>query len=129
MPHPGPPARRGPGHNRVLGSRGEEAAARDYGAQGYRIVARNWRCRHGEVDLVVARGGTLVFCEVKTRRSERFGVPAEAVTPAKQRRLRRIAAAFLAERAERHAMIRFDVVEVRVGDDGSTALTRIEAAF
>jgi len=78
---------------------------------------------------VVARGGTLVFCEVKTRRSDRFGVPAEAVTVAKQRRLRRIAAAFLAEHTGRHPTIRFDVVEVRVGDDGSTVLTRIEGAF
>ena len=67
------------------------------GAAGYEVVARNWRCAEGELDLVVGRPGELVFCEVKTRTSDRFGVPAEAVTIAKQRRLRTLAASFLAE--------------------------------
>ena len=61
------------------------------------MVARNWRCREGELDLVVARPGEIVFCEVKTRSSDRFGLPAEAVTPAKQRRLRGLAARYLAD--------------------------------
>jgi putative endonuclease len=81
---------------RELGARGERLAAEWYATRGYQVVARNWRCRDGELDLVVARPGELVFCEVKTRSSDRFGVPAEAVTPAKQRRLRLLAARFLA---------------------------------
>src|ERR687892_2414853 len=80
-----------------LGARGEALAADWYVAAGYDVVARNWRCREGELDLVVARPGEIVFCEVKTRASDRFGVPAEAVTAAKQRRLRTLAARFLAE--------------------------------
>jgi len=83
-------------HRRRLGERGERLAAAWYESRGYTVVARNWRCREGEIDLVVARPGELVFCEVKARSSDRFGTPAEAVTPAKQRRLRALAARFLA---------------------------------
>ena len=110
-----------------LGARGEERAADWYRAAGYDVVARNWRCAEGELDLVVGRPGELVFCEVKTRSSDRFGVPAEAVTIAKQRRLRMLAARFLSDHvlagtAGRN--IRFDVVAV----SGST-VDVIEAAF
>ena len=75
---------------RALGDAGEDAVARWYVAAGYDVVDRNWRCREGELDLVLARRGVLVFCEVKTRRTTAFGVPAEAVTATKQRRLRTI---------------------------------------
>ncbi len=114
---------------RSVGSAGEAAAARRYEADGYRVVARNWRCGHGEVDLVVRREGTLVFCEVKTRRGRRFGTPAEAVTRTKQARLRRIAAAFLAQQPGGAATVRFDVVEVRLARDGGISVSRIEGAF
>ena len=70
--------------NLALGASGEDLAAGWYAAQGYEVVARNWRCREGELDLVVARGRAVVFCEVKTRRGHGFGLPAEAV---KQRRM------------------------------------------
>jgi putative endonuclease len=114
------------GGNLRTGAAGEEAAARWYAARGYTVVARNWRCPDGELDLVVARRGELVFCEVKTRSSDRFGVPAEAVTRDKQRRLRRLAARFLAEAAPgtRGATLRFDVASVLAGE-----VTVIEAAF
>jgi putative endonuclease len=132
------PARSRPGsrtgHRQRLGARGEQLAADWYVARGYRLVARNWRCREGELDLVVARDGELVFCEVKTRSSDRFGTPAEAVTPAKQRRLRVLAALFLAavEGAEGAGVrsagagrgIRFDVAAVTGG-----RVDVIEAAF
>lgn len=132
------PARSRPGsrtgHRQRLGARGEQLAADWYVARGYRLVARNWRCREGELDLVVARDGELVFCEVKTRSSDRFGTPAEAVTPAKQRRLRVLAARFLAaaEGAEGAGAgsaragrgIRFDVAAVTGG-----RVDVIEAAF
>ena len=73
---------------RAFGQAGEDRAAAWYRAHGYEVLARNWRCREGELDLVVRRGRTLVFVEVKARRTDRFGIPAEAVTPTKQRRLR-----------------------------------------
>lgn len=112
---------------RRLGARGEQLAADWYVAQGYEVVARNWRCREGELDLVVARDGELVFCEVKTRSSDRFGVPAEAVTRTKQRRLRVIAARFLAAHGDGGAHgrgVRFDVAAVMGG-----RVEVIEAAF
>jgi putative endonuclease len=89
----------GGGRRQRLGARGEQLAADWYLARGYTVVARNWRCREGELDLVLARDGELVFCEVKTRTSDRFGTAAEAVTYAKQRRIRALAARFLAERS------------------------------
>ena len=67
--------------------------------QGMEVLERNWRCEHGEVDVVARDGDCLVICEVKTRRSSGFGEPVEAVTFAKARRLRRLAAAYLAASA------------------------------
>jgi putative endonuclease len=106
-----------------LGAAGEQAAARWYEAHGYVVLARNWRCREGELDLVVARPGQLVFVEVKTRRTARFGVPAEAVTREKQRRIHGLAAAYVRETAARGRW-RFDVVAILAGE-----LQVLEAAF
>ena len=66
---------------RNKGIAGEDVAAAWYLSQGYEIVARNWRCRTGELDLIVRRGPTLVFCEVKSRSSLAFGAPAEVIVP------------------------------------------------
>lgn len=100
---------------RVLGADGEAQAAAWYEANGYVVVSRNWRCRDGELDLVVRRGRELVFVEVKTRTTDRFGLPAEAVTPVKQRRLRGLAARYLAETGARAGDLRFDVVAILAG--------------
>jgi putative endonuclease len=98
---------------RELGLAGEAAAAAWYEARGYQVLARNWRCRDGELDLVVCRGRAVVFCEVKARSGTAFGTPAEAVTKAKQARVRRLASRWLAEAAPfRPAEIRFDVASV-----------------
>jgi putative endonuclease len=113
-----------PGHRQRLGTAGEERAARWYQEAGYEVVARNWHCRDGELDLVVCDGRTLVFCEVKTRSSTRFGLPAEAVTPAKQRRIRGLAAQFLRQHDGGGRSLRFDVVAV-LGDH----IQVLEAAF
>jgi putative endonuclease len=75
-----------------------------------RVVDRNWRCRRGELDIVALDGRTIVFCEVKTRRTATFGAPAEAVGPAKVRRLRALAAAWLTEHPDVRGEVRFDVV-------------------
>ena len=76
--------------------RGEQAVAQWYEARGFEVAARNWRSRTGEIDLVLRLGQLVVICEVKTRSSERFGAPVEAVTPAKARRIRRLSAEWLA---------------------------------
>jgi putative endonuclease len=95
------------------GHDGEERAAAWYRRHGYEIVCRNWRCRLGEIDLIARRGRLLVVCEVKARRTDAFGAPALAVGAAKQQRLRRLAAAWLADhRTGRNVEVRFDVVAV-----------------
>lgn len=112
----------------ALGRAGEEIAAAGYIRDGYRIVARNFRCGQGEIDIVAMNGRTLVFCEVKTRSTDLFGDPSEAVTPVKQARLRRLAAAWLAQNPTRAKELRFDVVSVVMGR-GRTRVTRLEDAF
>jgi putative endonuclease len=87
-----------------------------YESHGYEVVARNWRCREGELDLIVRRGRAFVFCEVKARTTDAFGLPAEAVTRAKQARIRRLAARWLDEAAPSRAReIRFDVIAILAG--------------
>ena len=82
--------------------RGEDAVAQLVrAAAGYAVLARNWRVREGEIDLVARRDATIVFCEVKTRRGDAFGLPAEAVTARKQARLRKLAVRWLGDNAAR----------------------------
>lgn len=104
-------------HDRaLLGRAGEELVARWYQRHGYQVVARNWRNSTGEIDLVVCDETSMVIVEVKTRRSDRFGSGAEAITPAKQKRLRRLAVEFATEfRAAgriRSGKLRIDVAVV-----------------
>ena len=127
MPGPAQPRRVDP--RRRLGNAGEDAVAAWYEAAGYRVVDRNWRCRDGELDVVVAKGSILVFCEVKTRASTRFGAPVEGVTGAKQRRLRMLAARWLAEHDPRRRTLRFDVASVTRGRDGQLTVELLEDAF
>ncbi len=94
-----------------LGRQGEAAAARWYENQGFTVLHRNWRVRAGELDLVCARGDTVVFVEVKTRTSTRYGLAAEAVTPAKQRRIRKLAMLWLEQANRGYRTLRFDVVD------------------
>lgn len=97
---------------RALGAEGEAATAREYERAGYRVLERNWRCRDGEIDLIVTGKDQIVFCEVKTRSSDAFGPPASAVTLAKQRRIRHLAMRWLDGHAEHRGRIRFDVASV-----------------
>ncbi len=118
----------------ALGARGELAVARWYEAAGYRVLARNWSCAGGELDLVVAAPGhrIVIFCEVKTRSSARHGSPFEAVTPAKRRRIRQLAALWLAQQppgAPRYGEVRFDVAAVRTRPGGSLEIEVAEAAL
>jgi putative endonuclease len=112
-----------------VGRLGESAAELHYVARGYRVVARNWRCRIGELDLVVTRGATLVICEVKTRRGARFGGGFEAVDARKRQKLRALAETFCLQHPVATSSIRFDVVSVRLRADGSAAIEIFDDAF
>lgn len=100
------------GHHQSLGRYGESLAARHLVARGMVLLDRNWRCPAGEIDLVLRDGDVLVVCEVKTRTSNDYGTPHEAVTPDKVSRLRRLAAAWLQEHAARPTGVRLDLVAV-----------------
>jgi putative endonuclease len=80
---------------RRLGQQGEALAARHLERKGYQILARNWRCSAGELDLVARQGDCLVTVEVRTRRGRHFGTPEESVTPAKQARLIELSEAYV----------------------------------
>jgi putative endonuclease len=101
-----------------LGRLGEEAAVAALRSRGYRILERNVRLRRGEVDVIAEEHGDLVFVEVKARRSEAYGTPAEAVSPRKQRALAALAAAYCSRRGLGERACRFDVVEVRLDRGG-----------
>jgi putative endonuclease len=110
---------------RALGVSGEDLAAEWYEGRGYEILARNWRCRDGELDLILRKGRDVVFCEVKTRSSTAFGAPAEAVSPAKRARIRRLAVRWLqAAVIAPPRSLRFDVASVLGGD-----IDVVEGAF
>ncbi|HEX6230210.1 MAG TPA: YraN family protein [Actinomycetota bacterium] len=100
------------------GRAGEDATARVFERRGFRVLARNWRCPLGELDLVAEKDGLLVFCEVKTRSGAAFGGAYEAVTRSKRRKLRQLAEAFLVANRPGHRLARFDVASVWLGPDG-----------
>lgn len=96
-----------------LGRNGEDRALGWYLEHGYQLIERNWRCSAGEIDLILADGADVVFAEVKTRASTRYGTPFEAVDSRKQRRIRRLAVIWLSlNPTKRRRGIRFDVVAV-----------------
>jgi putative endonuclease len=100
-----------------LGALGEQLAVDHLTASGMTVLARNWRCRWGELDVIATEKGhgSVVFVEVKTRTTSEFGGIEEAVTPDKVRRLRRLAGLWLAEQDTRWPGVRIDVVGVRIG--------------
>ena len=112
----------------TLGRTGEDLAVDLLERLGFTIVDRNWRCAAGEIDVVATKDGLLVFCEVKTRSTNRWGEPSEAVGYAKQARLRRLAAAWIGERRPGGVRIRFDVVSVIVRD-AHTEVVHLPDAF
>ena len=97
-----------------FGRWGEERAAAHLQSMGYEIVARNWRSEYGEIDLVARHDATWVFVEVKARRSDEYGKPEEAITPAKQRHLLETALAYLGEHDLDDVDWRVDVVAISV---------------
>jgi putative endonuclease len=110
---------------RELGRFGEAYAARHLTERGMVVLDRNWRCRDGEIDLVLRDGGVLVVCEVKTRSSEAFGSPLEGVTERKAARLRRLAAHWLTEHDLRPPHVRIDLVGVLVAEGRSPVVEHV----
>ena len=98
-----------------LGDRGEALVAEWYTERGFVVLDRQWRTRHGEIDLVLGRPGLVVFCEVKTRSSSAYGSPFAAVGPQKQARLRELALRWMSQRSGPVHRVRFDVAAVRHG--------------
>jgi len=111
------------------GRTGEAVTEALYVRRGFRVVARNWSCRIGELDLVMQRGGLLVICEVKTRRGARFGAGFDAVDARKRRKLRAVGEVFLQRTRVRPVAVRFDVASVRLRLDGSAVVDVFEDAF
>jgi putative endonuclease len=121
--------RRSPGRSATaIGSAAERAAASFLHARGYHVLEHNFRCRGGEIDLIALDGGTLVFVEVKLRRTLSRGAPIEAVTPQKQSRLARAAQSYLAFSGRVFPRIRFDVISV-MRTSARTEITHFKAAF
>jgi putative endonuclease len=108
---------------------GEDVACRELARRGYAILARRFRTRYGEIDIVARDGPALVFVEVKTRSSRRFGMPAEAVTGRKQAKIALMASEFLSRWGLRQVPCRFDVVAVLVPPEGTPAVEVMRAAF
>jgi putative endonuclease len=100
---------------RLTGQQGEDAATSYLTGQGYRLVARNWRCPVGELDIIMEQEATLVFVEVRARRSQRYGSAEESITPPKQARLIELAQTYLQENDLLHRDWRIDVVAVELG--------------
>ena len=112
-----------------LGRLGEDLAAAELQRAGMRIVARNWRCDAGEIDIVAVDGTTLVICEVKTRSSTRYGAPVEALTPSKVERIYRLASIFRRSHRVGAARVRYDVVSVLAPRGYEPTVQHIRGAF
>jgi putative endonuclease len=112
-----------------IGALGEQLAVEHLTSLGLAVLARNWRCRYGELDIIAADDATrtAVFVEVKTRTSDHFGGVEQAVTPDKVRRLRRLAGLWLAGQDGSWAAVRIDVIGVRIGRRRNPEITHLRA--
>lgn len=120
-----------PGNERAaLGRYGEDLAVARLEAAGWQVLDRNWRCREGELDIVAVENGVLVFLEVKTRSGRGYGAPVEAVDFRKARRIRVLAARWLAEHGPQGGRdLRFDVVSVLRERGHAPAVEHLRGAF
>ncbi len=112
-----------------LGRSGEEIALRFLKKKGYRIIGQSFRMFRGEIDIIAFDRKTLVFVEVKTRKSREYGSPEESVTSAKQEQLRKIASGFLVKSHLQDVECRFDVISVLFNPDGSSRIQHFRNAF
>lgn len=110
-----------------VGRYGEDVAARMLADQGWEVLARNWRCKGGELDIVAVDDGDLVAVEVKTRRSAAYGSPQEAVTRRKLQRIRRLIAEWLAGQERAFPGVRVDVMAVTLVPAGAARVEHLRA--
>jgi putative endonuclease len=111
------------------GKLGEDLASVMLAEKGYKIIKRNFRFSHGEIDIVAKDGDTLVFVEVKTRRSDEYGTPESALTPAKQKQIIKIAKAYLYINDISDIQCRFDVIGIIMPYNSAPQINHIENAF
>jgi len=114
---------------RKIGLEGEEIALSFLSSLGYRLLAKNFRCRLGEIDLIMQDGPVTVFVEVKTRCNHLYGSPQEAVSPAKQARIRRLAQYYLLTKNERETPLRFDVIAIMLSKPGKPVIQHLKGVF
>ena len=121
-PHPGP-------FRSPLGERGEITACEFLKRHGYKLLEKNYKCKLGEIDVIARRQGRLAFIEVKTRTSDQFGVPQEAVNPKKREKIFKIAQWYLKEKKLEKSPLAFDVVAVLWRNDQAPEVRLIADAF
>lgn len=114
---------------KAKGAMGEEAAALFLENLGYRIIERNWRCRSGEIDLIAKQEHILVFIEVRSRSSSKYGTPAESVTARKIAQVRQTAAVYLHMNGIGEAPIRFDMISAQLTDEKAVVTDHLIGAF
>jgi len=115
--------------NKKIGAEGEKLAAEFLKRNNYDVIAANYRCRHGEIDIIARQGKTLIFVEVKTRSSLRFGMGMEAVNYAKQQKIRKVAMNFISEKKVLFSGLRFDVIDIFMKQPNVSQITHVKNAF
>ncbi len=110
---------------RALGNRGEDLAVRFFVDRGYDIATRNWRCRYGEIDLVVRKGEEIRIVEVKTRKSLRAGAPEESITDQKLQRLEDLAHCYFDEQGIHDPAYHIDVLSITIDPSGETRIEHL----
>ncbi len=116
-------------NRKKTGNAGEEAARCYLLKSGYKLLAKNYRTPLGEIDIIACKDQSIVFVEVKTRRSTSYGRPEEAVTSAKRKKISRIAHAYLEARGLSGYNARFDVISVIINDSGDLSIEHYKNAF
>lgn len=117
------------GTNKVFGAFGESLATEYLSEKGYKVLERNFSCRIGEVDIIAMQEDTVAFIEVKTRSSEKFGLPSEAVSLTKQNRIVKTALYYMQRNRLLDYMCRFDVIEIIVDPENKSRINLIKDAF
>jgi len=112
-------------NNRALGAKGEEIAVNLLKERGLSILQQNFRCRHGEIDIIAKENGIIIFIEVKTRKNDKYGTPEAAVDHRKQKRLRLVAAYYLTHHCHDSHPCRFDVVSILLDRNDEPVSVRI----
>lgn len=117
------------GNNKILGAFGEDMACEYLSECGFRVLERNFSCRAGEVDIIAVQCDTVVFIEVKTRSSDKYGLPAEAVSKGKQQKIVKTALYYMQKKRLLDYMCRFDVMEIIVDEEDNHQINLIKDAF